>query len=77
MSEDEKRRYVSFVDGKHLLSGEIMRYINHSCDPNTAPQNESDVAIRAIKAGEEITSGYADFEGEPCNCGAPNCRGTF
>lgn len=79
MSEDEKRRYVSFKDGKHLLSGEPMRYVNHSCDPNTNAKDNGDIAIREIKAGEEITSDYRDFgtENIPCNCGAANCRSTL
>lgn len=77
MSEDEKKRYVSFKEGKHLLSGEPMRYVNHSCDPNTNAQDNGDVAIRDIKAGEEVTSDYRDFGPEdiPCNCGASNCKG--
>lgn len=36
------------------------RYVNHSETPNTKPVAKSDVAIRKIKAGEEITSSY-DF----------------
>ena len=76
LSEEERRRYVSFKDGKYLLSGEPMRYINHSCDPNTLPKDNGDVAIRDIKAGEEITSSYRD-EGVVCNCGAANCKGAL
>lgn len=76
LSEDERNRYVSFKDGKYLLSGEPMRYINHSCDPNTKPKNNADVAIRDIKAGEEITSSYKD-EGVICNCGSANCKGVL
>jgi uncharacterized protein len=79
LSEDEIRRYVSFVGGKHLLSGGPMKYINHSCDPNTKAQNNADVAIRDIAAGEEITSRYANpgEENIKCNCGASNCIGTL
>ncbi len=77
MSEDERRRYTSLVNGKHLLSGEPMRYVNHSCNPNTKAEDDGDVAIRDIAAGEEITSSYSDFgeENIKCNCGAPNCQG--
>lgn len=77
LSEDEIRRYVSYVGNKRLLSVEPMKYINHSCDPNTKAQNNADVAIRDIAAGEEITSRYANpgEENIKCNCGAPNCIG--
>ncbi|HVV87657.1 MAG TPA: SET domain-containing protein-lysine N-methyltransferase [Kofleriaceae bacterium] len=63
------------------------RWINHSCAPNTAVESAWDattgrvrawwVALRAIEPGEELLYDYA-FVGalaEPCNCGAPTCRG--
>ncbi len=76
LSEAERSRYVSFKDGKHLLSNEPARYVNHSCDSNTNPKDNGDVAIRDIKAGEEITSTYRD-EGVSCNCGSLHCKGTL
>jgi len=37
------------------------------------------VAIRDLKAGEELTFDYGydliDYRRYPCHCGAPNCRG--
>jgi SET domain-containing protein len=63
------------------------RWINHSCEPNTVVESRWDVAtgrvrawwvaLRAIAPGEELSYDYA-FVGhlaEPCNCGAPGCRG--
>jgi hypothetical protein len=63
------------------------RWINHSCDPNTAVdtrwiKREERVeawwtALRDIRPGEEITYDYA-FSAEVaeiCRCGAPICRG--
>ncbi len=63
------------------------RWINHSCAPNTAVESAWDaasgtirawwVAVRPIEPGEELSYDYA-FIGalaEPCNCGAPACRG--
>ena len=53
-------------------------YMNHSCDSNTKPSDQSDVAIRDIKKGEEITSDYGDdqrIEKFECSCGGENCRG--
>ncbi len=57
-------------------------FLNHSCDPNLWMQGiKTLVAIRDIKAGEEITSDYALWEGDEnktsdwvCKCGSKNCR---
>lgn len=54
-------------------------YINHSCDPNCGIKGALKiVAMRNIKAGEEITFDYAMSESHPmrieCACGRPNCR---
>ncbi|MFA6271635.1 MAG: SET domain-containing protein [Patescibacteria group bacterium] len=74
----EERHYIAnFKDGQFLHQQEPERYVNHSCDPNTESGENCDIAIRDIKAGEEITSDYAKakmnihFE---CNCGSKNCR---
>jgi uncharacterized protein len=56
-----------------------MIFSNHSCDPNIGVQGQIVfVALRDIKAGEELTHDWAmtdddDYELE-CNCGAANCR---
>jgi hypothetical protein len=60
------------------------RWINHSCDPNGEVEAGIEdggwariVALRPIRAGEEITYDYgftADIA-EPCSCGARACRG--
>lgn len=72
LSAEDIERYVSLKEGKHLLSMEPMRYVNHSCNPNTQPIDNGDVAIRDIKAGEEITSSYLDKK-TTCNCGEEYC----
>lgn len=63
------------------------RWINHSCDPNTAVDTrwiaeEKRVeawwtALRDIEVGEELTYDYAFSAevAEPCCCGAASCRG--
>jgi histone-lysine N-methyltransferase SETD2 len=63
------------------------RWINHSCDPNTAVESTYDratgelrawwVAARDLAIGEELTYDYAfiGIAAEPCGCGAPGCRG--
>ena len=69
------------IDGKSLSN--IARYINHSCDPNceidTTTQTIWVVAIRHIKAGEELGYNYGydikNYSEYPCHCGAHNCCG--
>jgi D-alanine-D-alanine ligase len=53
---------------------------NHSCDPNTRFDGLDVVAIRGIRAGDELTLDYAQFldasaEAFECRCGASTCRG--
>lgn len=70
---------IAFLNGVYLLVQEPERYVNHSCEANTSAKNFSDVAIRDIRKGEEITADYSQ-EGAPgmnmeCHCGSRNCRG--
>ncbi|KAJ1289207.1 hypothetical protein BS78_02G146400 [Paspalum vaginatum] len=65
--------------------GNMSRFINHSCEPNTEMQKwtvdgETRVgifAVRDIKIGEELTYDYkfVQFgEAQDCHCGSSNCR---
>lgn len=53
---------------------------NHSCDPNLGFFGQIGlVALREIKADEELSFDYAMSDGGPydefdCFCGSPNCR---
>lgn len=66
------------ANADELHNGE---FFNHSCDPNTGFKSEIRlVAMRDIRAGEELTFDYAmcttnDFGNMECYCGARNCRG--
>lgn len=58
-----------------------MIYSNHSCEANLGIRGEiTFVALRDIKAGEELTHDWAmtdnDDSSLQCRCGAANCRGT-
>lgn len=59
------------------------RYVNHSCDPNSAIiGTKTVVATKDIKNGEEITMDYSLTDGDPhwemlCQCNAPSCRKTI
>ena len=74
-------------DGKYVIDGDgIAAFINHSCNPNCEPDEKDGkvfiVALRDIKAGEELTYDYNLYDGElddpaSCFCGAINCRGSM
>jgi uncharacterized protein len=56
-----------------------MLYSNHSCNANLGIRGEiTFVAIRDIRAGEELTHDWATTDDDDysvqCRCGAPNCR---
>lgn len=75
------------VDGDS--HGNDARYINHSCQPNSASdiQHFDDpsqdriwiCALRDISVGEEITYNYSLFGDTElrCHCGAPGCIGVM
>lgn len=56
-------------------------YLNHSCEPNLGTIGKvTFIALRNIKAGEELTFDYSISEDSPwfmkCNCGSRHCRKT-
>jgi SET domain-containing protein len=85
-------RHVTYLfcvgDGTNVIDGfgQAM-FINHSCNPNCETIEDDDdrifvVAIRNIKANEELTYEYnlydsGDEEDLSCYCGAKRCRGTM
>ena len=77
---ENQKKYLSYVgNGNYILLQEPEKYVNHSCNPNTNAKDCCDIAIRAIKTGEEITADYT-LEGVrflvmDCNCGSDKCRG--
>ncbi len=76
LSVEEQHFLNPFDDVFFVLLGEPERYVNHSCANNTWVEAFTDVAIRDILPGDEITSDYrsggaiVDFV---CRCGAPHC----
>ncbi|HEX8946770.1 MAG TPA: SET domain-containing protein [Candidatus Paceibacterota bacterium] len=56
--EDQKRYINKLADGTSVLMSIPERYVNSSNTPNTRVIEASDVAIRDIQEGEEITSHY-------------------
>ena len=75
---EEKKKYVSFHEGKFYFFKAPGVFMNHSCEANTKAVNACDIAVRDIKEGEEITCDYV-AENVPglklvCKCGTPKCR---
>lgn len=77
---------VEFDHGNIALDASVnsneLRYINHSCDPNTfmrrAYRKVEFYTLRPVKKGEELTCDYGETHHEgtlPCRCGAASCRG--
>lgn len=65
-------------DGSRLLSWDIARYVNHSCQSNSLSAGYGfEITVRHIQPGEEITDDYGLFNlpyDMPCACGHPECR---
>jgi SET domain-containing protein len=76
LSTAQKKYIERSKNGKYLLMQAPERFVNHSCWPNTRTARNSDIAIRNIKKGEEITSRYSrsDLAMFKCNCSDKNCR---
>jgi hypothetical protein len=67
---------------EEMIGEHTWRYMNHSCDPNTAFRGRTLFALRTIAAGEEVRFNYAATEyemAEPfaCQCGASSCVGVL
>lgn len=79
------RRYSLQVEESQYLVSltdcEPADYVNHCCEPNAGLSGQITlVAMRDIRAGEEITYDYATSDGSAydefsCSCGSVQCRG--
>lgn len=84
---EQNNPYIFALSDTQDLDGNVdrnpARFLNHSCEPNCEAQLEDGciwiVAVRQIRAGEELTFNYSydleDYREHPCNCGAPGCVG--
>jgi len=71
--------------GKKVILGESDGCINHSCEPNLARRTVDgvryEIALRDIRAGEELTHDYCINGGGDtvwkCNCVSGRCRRTI
>jgi len=84
---EQNNQYIFTLDDEFDLDGNVpwnpARFINHSCAPNCEAELDGEriwiLALRDIKAGEELTFNYGydleDYRDHPCCCGAPECVG--
>lgn len=67
-------------DGRCILPWDLAAFVNHCCEPNCLTTVHGfEIAIRDIRAGEQLTNDYANLGMHPgerfhCHCGAPGCR---
>jgi hypothetical protein len=89
----EMQRYTMQIEDRFVLGPadtvpEDTDFFNHSCDPNSGFKGQVFlVAMRDIRAGEEITFDYGMTVSESvgsnmtfemdCACGSPRCRKTI
>lgn len=55
--------YYQEEDGGYVLCADDARFFNHSKDPNCESKVMITYAARDIKAGEELTDNYEQFDG--------------
>ena len=84
---EANNEYIFTLDEAHDLDGNVLwnpaRWLNHSCAPNCEAELDEGriwiVALRDIKAGEELTFNYGydleSYHEHPCRCGAADCVG--
>jgi uncharacterized protein len=83
MAEDRLRLALQVEDDLYLLTTNegAADWVNHSCDPNAGLDGQIVlVALRDIRAGEEVTFDYATSDASPydefeCGCASRRCRG--
>jgi len=75
------KKYASGDSSGNLIyHTDNVKYWNHSCNPNTTYVGDVEIAIKNIRAGEELTYDYGLIHPiwlppMKCYCGSPNCRG--
>lgn len=84
-SDPDRRARSIQIDIDTFLLGPPIREpgdsLNHSCRPNCAMRNATQVVtLRDVEIGEELTYDYAMSDTAPydefdCRCGSPDCRG--
>lgn len=67
--------FVEKIGNRYYIMQPPERFVNHSCKFNTIAKNRSDIAIKNIRKGEEITSNYSNsIKPFRCKCGSKECK---
>lgn len=80
VDHDTTHSYYIKTTGQRIEPTGVLRYLNHSCDPNAALRGRWLYATRDISAGTEVTIDYLETD-QPisrqfdCRCRASTCRG--
>lgn len=82
---DDESRWFQIGDRKWVDDKTYGKFVNHSCNPNSAIFNSTELkAVKDIKPGEEINVDYdatewdnSNFDSFICKCGDKNCRGAI
>lgn len=72
-------RHSLTLEGCKIEPTGPLKYLNHSCDPNSCFQGRTLVTKRQVALGEELTINYLSTEdhishGFDCRCGAEHCK---
>lgn len=75
---DHDTRHSLTFDGHKIEPTGVLRYLNHSCEPNCYFKGRVLVAREAINPGDELTINYCDTEETisfsfNCNCRRASC----
>lgn len=84
LSEIDREHLAEYAyltnEGTYIVSEDMARFVNHSCDANSLSVAglEISIAVRDIGKGEEITEDYGLYYANGgfanCNCASSNCR---
>jgi len=80
---DREAYTIQVEKDQYILTKPPFCYVNHSCDPNCALDEDLFLyTIKNIKAGEQMCWDYSTSMLErswtmSCKCGSPNCRGVI
>jgi SET domain-containing protein len=82
---EQNNEYIFTLNEREDIDGNVQwnpaRWLNHSCSPNCEALLEERriwiVALRDVRAGEELTFNYGfdleDYRNYPCFCGSSRC----
>ena len=76
---DHNTRHSLTFNGKKIEPTGLLKYLNHSCDPNSYFHGRTLVTKRKVEPGEELITNYLETEDNishpfKCKCMVSNCK---